>query len=277
MSIYRLDFLPEEMILRFGDIDYLSVSKYEKDWPSHLHSHDLTEFFFVIRGEGKFTIESETFVVQKNDLLIVAPNTNHREESSTINPLEYMVIGVKNLSFRMNKKETTHTYLKLDFSHQQILINGYYETIREELKKIDSYSPVFLASFVDILIIFLMRKFDIQFYTDQHIKSNPIVNNTKLYIDENFKTNINLDLLAQKMNTSKFHLIRSFSKVYSYSPMQYVTEKRITEAKGLLSTTDMPIALISETIGFSSASYFTQVFKKHTGINPAQWRSRDFE
>jgi AraC-like DNA-binding protein/mannose-6-phosphate isomerase-like protein (cupin superfamily) len=275
MSIYRLDFLPEEMVLRFGDIDYLSVSKYEKDWPSHLHSHDLTEFFFVIRGEGKFTVETETFVVQKNDLLIVAPNTKHREESSTINPLEYMVIGVKNLSFKIKQKETQQNYIKLDFSHQQILINGYYETIRDELKKIDSYTPIFLASFVDILIIFLMRKFSIEFYTNQHVKSNPIVSNTKLYIDNNFKTDINLDLLASEMNTSKFHLIRSFSKVYSQSPMQYVTEKRITEAKGLLTTTDMPISLISETVGFTSASYFTQVFKKHTGVNPAQWRTGD--
>ncbi|MFR3403282.1 MAG: helix-turn-helix domain-containing protein [Holdemanella porci] len=54
-------------------------------------------------------------------------------------------------------------------------------------------------------------------------------------------------------------------------------QKRIQEAKVLLSTTNLQISEISIIIGFTSQSYFAQAFKKATGISPIQFRKNHSE
>ena len=49
-------------------------------------------------------------------------------------------------------------------------------------------------------------------------------------------------------------------------------QKRIQEAKVLLSTTNLQISEISIIIGFTSQSYFAQAFKKAMGISPIHFR-----
>jgi two-component system response regulator YesN len=59
--------------------------------------------------------------------------------------------------------------------------------------------------------------------------------------------------------------------------MTYVTQCRIASAKYLLANADsfsLSIQKISMLVGFSSASYFTRVFTKQTGVSPTAFRER---
>jgi AraC-like DNA-binding protein len=93
----------------------------------------------------------------------------------------------------------------------------------------------------------------------------------KLFIDENFAENIDLDNIADTAFFSKFHFIRLFKKTYTKTPHQYLTSVRIERSKLLLQE-GMSIAEVCYTVGFDSVSSFTGLFKRTTGITPSAYR-----
>ena len=95
----------------------------------------------------------------------------------------------------------------------------------------------------------------------------------KNYLDANYAEDISLDTLAALTHMNKYYLAHAFAKYTGLSPINYLLQKRIQEAKSLLESTTCSIAEISNILGFSSQSYFSQAFKKATGKTPVQYRS----
>jgi len=84
---------------------------------------------------------------------------------------------------------------------------------------------------------------------------------------------ISLDSLADKLNLSKYHLIRTFSSVVGITPNDYLNKIRVEQAMRLLRHSDLSIENIAEHVGYSSGSYFIKVFRKITGCTPGSFRS----
>lgn len=81
-----------------------------------------------------------------------------------------------------------------------------------------------------------------------------------------------IDTLAENIGTSASYLRREFSKAYGKSPIAYLKDLRIKNAKILLHSGYMSIAEVAEQSGFSSTSYFIQVFHKTVGSSPSKYR-----
>ena len=73
---------------------------------------------------------------------------------------------------------------------------------------------------------------------------------------------------------NKYYLVHAFKNYKGVSPINYLITRRIQEAKLLLETSNFSIAKIAQAIGFSSQSYFSQVFRKETGLSPIQYRKK---
>ena len=91
----------------------------------------------------------------------------------------------------------------------------------------------------------------------------------KDYIDHHYSEEVTLDDLAALSHLNKYYLSHIFSKSYGVAPINYLLERRILNSKELLKNTDYSITHIAHMTGFSSANYFSQSFKKHTGITAA--------
>lgn len=100
--------------------------------------------------------------------------------------------------------------------------------------------------------------------------------NTKRYLDTNFDTKINLDLLARLRFTSKYHLIRVFKKYYGITPRQYLINKRIEIAKKKLKA-GQSVSDTCYSIGFDSINSFSNLFKAKTGMSPSSYRRATFD
>ena len=94
----------------------------------------------------------------------------------------------------------------------------------------------------------------------------------KRYIDTNYREDLSLDKLAALAHLNKYYLAHAFQKEYGVSPMSYLSRRRIEESKYLLGNTGHSLAQISELMGFSSPSYFSQCFRKAEGISPNEYR-----
>ncbi len=113
------------------------------------------------------------------------------------------------------------------------------------------------------------------FITENFEKINIECMKIKNYIDSHYSENITLDFLSNLTYVNKFHLVHLFTKEMGISPINYLINKRIDESKNLLSTTNYSIRDISSIVGFSNSSYFSQMFKKITGISPKDFRSNN--
>ncbi|MBO5347344.1 MAG: helix-turn-helix domain-containing protein, partial [Lachnospiraceae bacterium] len=51
--------------------------------------------------------------------------------------------------------------------------------------------------------------------------------------------------------------------------------KRLSMAKNLLISSNLPISEISEMIGYDNPLYFSRLFKKHTGMTPTEYKKRN--
>lgn len=94
---------------------------------------------------------------------------------------------------------------------------------------------------------------------------------TRNYIDNNYDTDLNLDLLSHIRFVSKFHLLRLFKKYYGQTPKQYLTDKRIEKSKEYLKE-GMSIAGTCFAIGFESPCSFSTLFKSRTGLTPKEFQ-----
>ena len=76
---------------------------------------------------------------------------------------------------------------------------------------------------------------------------------------------------SDKFDINFDYLNRLFRKNMKKTVFQYLRDIRIAHAKQLLTTTSMRIMEVSECVGFADESYFSKVFKKQTGVSPADY------
>jgi AraC family transcriptional activator of pobA len=56
---------------------------------------------------------------------------------------------------------------------------------------------------------------------------------------------------------------------------QWITERRMTEARRLLVETDLTVDTIGASLGYRDPSYFIKSFKRTHSLTPLQWRRAD--
>lgn len=96
---------------------------------------------------------------------------------------------------------------------------------------------------------------------------------TRNYIDNNYDTDLTLEVLSQVRFVSKFHLLRLFKKYYGQTPQQYITGKRIEKSKEYLKK-GMNVTETCFAIGFETTSSFATLFKSRIGLTPTEFSKR---
>jgi len=94
----------------------------------------------------------------------------------------------------------------------------------------------------------------------------------KLFIDNHFAEDIDLDNIADQAHFSKYHFIRLFKSIYGKTPHNYLIKVRIENAKLLLSKGGSVLD-VSLTLGFESPTSFTAMFKKLVGKTPSVFQN----
>lgn len=94
----------------------------------------------------------------------------------------------------------------------------------------------------------------------------------KAYLDENYPLPLSLEGLAKQFYINKQYLARIFKEQYGSTVKGYLTQVRITKAKGLLRFSDKSVEEIGEIVGIPDPNYFARIFKKIEGLTPSQYR-----
>ena len=273
MSRSHYSINPDQSFTIRGTAKLLNVAsaRYGGDWHSVPHTHNHMELFFIVGGKGQFLIDDQLYPVDVNTLVMINPNVTHTEVSLNAQPLEYIVLGIDGIELA-----TSNT------SNGQFSILNHYESmeisscLRNILREMEQKNPGYedvCQAYMEILIIRLMRTTALAVPAEpQTVSTNRQCAAVRRYIDLHFKEPLTLEQLAEEGHMNKFYLSHAFKKEYGLSPINYMISKRIDESKYLLAETDLSMSQIAQLLGFSSLSYFSQVFHRTQDITPKEYR-----
>ncbi len=251
---------------------YISTSRYEGDWHSNLHAHQCVELFYVVSGRGEFVVEETRFPVEPDDIVIINPNVQHTETAVPNNPMEYIVVGIEGGAFLLHGS-TDSRYCRFACGQVGGEILGMLREMLKELIDKKQYHGILAKNILENLSIKLLRQ---RMLTQkQRIpakKSSRECAKVRHYIDDHFKENITLVMLSELAHINKYYLVHAFTQEMGVSPINYLIQKRVEESQYLLLNTDYSISEISQILGFSSPSYFSQSFSRLNKMSPRAYR-----
>lgn len=229
-----------------------------------MHYHSSYELYYLEVGSREYFVEDRLFHVCAGDFVLIPPQMLHRTGG------EY---GARTLvSFTEHFLESVFSRDAIDrmlqcFKHTKITPSGLQrETCRNLLKQMlasqdDSESAMLLG-----LLLTELGKCESQPVGDD--AASAIAG----YINANFSSIENISQIAEHFYISKFHLCRLFKKAMQITVIDYLNQVRIRNACQMLDYSDMSVSEISDSCGYHSVSYFSNVFKKITGRSPSEYR-----
>lgn len=243
------------------------------------HYHDAYEVYFQADGERYMFLDDIGYTLKRGDLVILKPFDIHYMESRDI---EFYERYVMNFSEDMLKCILTEVDIKILFDgisscivhlndEQYSLVLEYFKKIQQFKEKGGALSEKLTIS---ALFQFISAIKDIS-------KSNETVTSRNTpeeivraieYINNNYKDDITLDVMADAVHISKYHFSRLFHKSTGATFLQYLYNVRLVKVHALLTETNISLKDIALKTGFSSSSHLSRIFKQVYGISPQQFR-----
>jgi AraC-like DNA-binding protein len=94
------------------------------------------------------------------------------------------------------------------------------------------------------------------------------------YADAMFAEPITLAAMAQAACLSPNHFLRTFRHVFRQTPHQFLTSRRLDEARRLLMRADSSVTDVCLAVGFESLGSFSTLFRNRFGVSPSEHRQR---
>lgn len=252
-------------------LSYITQDQYSGKWESNLHTHICTEIFFFTDGHGWFRTQNDEIPVAIHDLIIINDNVPHTELSQDVNPLKYIILGVENLEAITG----TEGYIMLHIHNGwKKLMNCLQLMLEEAYESQPGYEEA-CQHLLQVVLLRLKRQITFSFSEDcPPSRSSRDCDLIRRYIDNHFKENITLEQLAELAHMNKYYLAHTFKKEFGASPINYLISRRIDESRFLLRETNHSLSTITQILGFSSLSYFSQCFRRVEGISPRKYREK---
>lgn len=86
--------------------------------------------------------------------------------------------------------------------------------------------------------------------------------------------NLGLEYIANELQISPSYLSKIYKKIRHIAIPTYIINYRLEKSKEILCDSNMSIAQIASTVGFSSNSYFGVLFRKQFGVSPSEFREK---
>lgn len=251
-----------------------------------MHWHEDFQFIYVIDGKIKFLTLNKRIEVSASQGIFINKNILHQVKKFTSCHYKSFVFPDYFLKFYFGSPagvfvDSISENEDLEFYHftgqnewENTVLNLLQKLTEMEEKKTEFYPYEILLILSSLWLTF--RK-NILLPPQQQenivsIRMQKFLN----YIANHYAEDISLESLAKSGNVGKSECLRCFKASLQTTPYKYLMEYRLSKAADLLKTTDLPIGVISENVGFHQVSHFGKCFKEKTGYSPKDYRKNTF-
>ena len=229
----------------------------------------------TVKGEGVVENNGQQFVCRVGDILLFPPHEVHCYGRAPESPCWHhqwvyfrpRAYWLEWLNWPLLFGQTGH--YRPDEWHQEKMTDLFGQII-EAGQTAGRYAELLALNLLEQL---LLRRIE-ALNASQHPELDSRVREACQFITDNLADN-NLDIakVARHVYLSPSRLSHIFHQQLGVSMLNWREDQRISQAKLLLSTTQMPIASIGRNVGFDDQLYFSRVFKKVAGTSPSAFRA----
>ncbi|MBE5732399.1 MAG: AraC family transcriptional regulator [Clostridiales bacterium] len=253
-----------------------------------IHYHSLIEISLILEGRGIYKINGKTHTINEGDVFFFRPNEAHCITDIEENGMKLLNIHISPYYLYTNFQNALNSnYVKILSSAFSLLSNKINDTLDQEIMneikslflsiknemqtRSSDYLTVVINNISTILILF-SRVYKDAIFSHKEKQSYKKILTAIDYIDNNFKQEVTLDLLCEKVNYSRCYFSSTFKKCMGMSLWDYLCIKRIECALNLIKTTDKNLLDIALECGFNNTVNFNKLFKKYTNLSPSAFR-----
>ncbi len=243
--------------------------------PRLLHAHpEFAEVLLIDQGNPRFLIGEATYDTHPGDLLLINSGVVHDELSdSPFGSWCIAVAGLRLPGLRENAIIAEDAPAVYSSGEELPDLRALYDIMHRYISTDRPDCEVFCHR---LMLALLDRVLTITGSTSLRIPVDPepasLGRQVQEYIDAHYNEPLTLQVMGDALHASPYYLAHTFKEVSGYSPMQYLTRRRIGEAQNLLLETELPIARIAELVGYETQNYFNLQFSKHVGMPPRKFR-----
>ncbi|HEY1386733.1 MAG TPA: helix-turn-helix domain-containing protein [Dongiaceae bacterium] len=93
------------------------------------------------------------------------------------------------------------------------------------------------------------------------------------YLQANFNRSLSIEELAQHAGMSRRNFLRRFKAATGAMPGAYLQMFRVAAARQMLEESTTSVQRVGSLVGYDNVTFFRQVFRRYTGVTPAEYRS----
>ena len=229
-------------------------------------------------------IDNERHLVTRNKAAVVAPAKQVRIERPAHSEILYLRVSLSDLWNHFEKLTARHHRGSLNFNRKVSVVKGpgaMLKGLMDYLVNVFAFNdsamkiPAMQESFDDLLMTTMLslphNKID-KFYEDRSSSVAPaVVRRAEEYMQAHLKKPIHISDLIRVCECSRSVLFSAFRSARDCTPMEFLTEQRLHQARKQLlkSNYNASISSIALDCGFISHSWFSQVYKKRFGERPS--------
>ncbi|UVI29011.1 AraC family transcriptional regulator [Paenibacillus spongiae] len=147
--------------------------------------------------------------------------------------------------------------------------------MNQEFGSINSFTSFETLEEFELKMVSLASRICQQVQRNTETGQPSLIDDIVMYVEQNFADyTLSLEHIALKFSVSTSYLSRSFKEKTQVNFSQYIWQLRVNKAMRLLVTTNDPLQIIIESVGYLDAPNFIRKFKKETGLTPGQYRKQ---
>jgi AraC family transcriptional regulator len=253
-------------ILRKRQASGLILSELNHAGPRKLpsHSHELGYFCLLLKGDYWEQFGPKRVNYKPLTVMFHPPGTAHVDE---IGPNGGRFFGVEVKAEWMDRLRECLGAVELDSSLHEGDLAWLAMRLYREHREADACSMLIIEGLVLEMLALVGRMKDVR---DPH--GPPWLARVTELLNEEFRSNLKVQDIANEIGVHPFHLSRVFRTVHRQTIGEYVQKLRVDYACRQLALPQNDLATVALCSGFADQSHFTRVFKNVTGMTPGAFK-----
>ena len=255
------------------------------------HTHDFLALTYFERGGGSLRLGEREWSVEAGNAYVVAPGEviGGEEGASSFREAEGWVVSFPPEALGLQAPGVFLSWrahpllfpfvggaaggpqrLKVPLEEQDSWSERFSALDLELSRRRDGYREAALAHLTLLLVEVSRLAADV--VGDLRLKDEPLLAEVFGFIEERYDEPISLKDVARAVGLSAGHLTTVVGRKTGRTVLEWITERRMAEARRLLVGTDLPVEEVGRRVGYGDSGYFVRTFRRAHGATPLGWR-----
>lgn len=245
-----------------------------------IHIHDCYEIYYSISGGKQFLIDNKFYDINPGDIFVINQFESHYVSQISQMIHERIVISIhpdflKQISSTKTDLNYCFTHRDNNFIHKISLDKEQQNRFMYFINKIaacEGFGSDMIehATFIELITSITKIYVDNKDLSSSQYKYNNQIQEIIRYINDNISENMSIEHLSEHFFLSESYICRIFKLSTGTTINKYITARRISMAKSMLSN-GMSINDVCSNCGFNDYSNFLKSFKKAVGVSPKKY------